>query len=96
MTDGPDLETMMLARDLCAEQEAIKYPDPNDEPLANDAGGGSHDAANDLPDYAVHGRADPDNDRRKFPSRWGLWAEAGFSRRWFSPQTLTLSETHVF
>ena len=27
--DGPDRETMMLARDFCAEQEAIHYPDPN-------------------------------------------------------------------
>ena len=27
--DGPDRDTMMLARDLCAEQEDIRYPDPN-------------------------------------------------------------------
>jgi hypothetical protein len=27
--NGPDRATLLLARDLCAEQEAIKYPDPN-------------------------------------------------------------------
>jgi hypothetical protein len=43
--DGPDVDSMMLARDLCAEQEAVRYPDPNadspddddDEPPPNDA-----------------------------------------------------------
>jgi hypothetical protein len=64
--DGPDVETMMLARDLCAEQEAIKYPDPNDGPLASDADGDSYGTANDLPDYAVNGRPDPDNDQIPF------------------------------
>jgi hypothetical protein len=27
--NGPDPETVLLGRDLCIEQEAIKYPDPN-------------------------------------------------------------------
>jgi hypothetical protein len=31
--DGPDRETVLIGRDLCAEQEAIKYPDPNVVPI---------------------------------------------------------------
>jgi hypothetical protein len=31
--NGPDRETVLLGRELCIGQEAIKYPDPNVTPI---------------------------------------------------------------
>jgi hypothetical protein len=56
--NGPSRDEVALARERYNEllRTLPQYPDPNDGPLANDADGGSYDAANDLPDYAVNGK----------------------------------------